>query len=72
MPLLYFLLGSGTPPFKMSKEDSAYQGRQVGKQRCDNCSSAYQNVVSGDFICSQVEGAIVPKAWCRLWNTDRF
>ncbi len=70
--LLYALLGSGTPPLKMSKEDSAYKARHVGDQRCGNCSSAYQNVVTEDLICSQIEGEIGVSAWCRLWNTDRF
>lgn len=72
MPALYTLLGSGTPPLKMDKEDAAYQDRPVGKQRCDNCSSAYRNLVSGDVICSQVCGVIEPQGWCRLWNTDRL
>lgn len=72
IPLLYTLLGSGTPPLKMSKEDSAYQLRPVGSQRCGNCSSSYQNVVCGDTICSQIEGKIEPDAWCRVWNSDRF
>ena len=71
-PVLYSLLGSGTPPLKMSVKDSAYQDKPVGSQRCGNCSSAYKHVVGGKFICSQVEGAIEPNAWCRLWNTDRL
>ena len=71
MPLVYFLLGAGTPPYKMSKADSAYQTRPVGSQRCGNCSSAYQNVVGREFICSQIEGTIEPESWCKLWNTDR-
>lgn len=72
MPFLYSLLGSGTPPEKMNKIDSAYQSRPVGQQRCENCSSAYLNLVSDDLICSQIEGTIERNAWCRLWSTDRF
>jgi hypothetical protein len=71
-PLLYSLLGSGTPPLKMSKADSAYQDKPVSSQSCANCSSAYRNVVKGDVICSQVDGPIQAGAWCRLWNTDRL
>jgi hypothetical protein len=71
VPLLYLLLGSGTQPLKMSKQDSAYQSRPVGNQRCDNCSSAYKQLVTGDLICSQVEGVVSPNGWSRLWNTDR-
>jgi hypothetical protein len=68
---LYALLGSGTAPLKMTKEDAAYQTRPVGQQKCGNCSSAYTQVVTGDSICSQVEGEIKPGHWCRIWNTDR-
>lgn len=72
IPALYALLGSGTPPLKMSREDSAYQDRPVGQQRCGNCSSAYQNLVTGELICSQIEGEIEESGWCRIWNSDRF
>lgn len=71
VPLLYSLLGSGTPPLKFAKEDVAYQDRPVGKQQCANCSSAYRNVVTADMICSQVSGTIDGGAWCRIWNLDR-
>lgn len=71
VPLLYYLLGSGSSPYKMSKQDAAFQLKPVGNQQCGNCSSAYQNVMGREFICSQVEGKIEPVAWCRLWNTDR-
>jgi len=74
IPMLYALIGSGTPPLKMSLEDAAYQPRPGpgGDQRCSNCSSAYQNLVTGDMICSQIEGEIEPDAWCRLWNSGRY
>ena len=72
VPLLYTILGSGTPPLKMSKEDSAFQARGVGRQACGNCSSSYRQVAAdGDMICSQIEGKIDSGSWCRLWNTDR-
>jgi len=67
-PLLYYLLGQGTPAFKMSKEDSHYINRSSNKQKCGNCEFAYQKVVNEKFICSQIEGEIQPEAWCRLWE----
>jgi hypothetical protein len=70
MPLLYWLLGSGTPPYKMSKRDSHYgpPPHYVSRQRCDNCTFAYVGVTTERFICSQIEGTIEPKLWCRLWR----
>lgn len=69
-PLLYWLLGDGTPPYKMSKEDSAYQATPQGKQKCSNCEYAYKKVVREQFICSQISGDIRPEAWCRLWKAS--
>ncbi len=65
--LLYFLLGSGTMPYKMSQVDSNYQPTPRGLQNCANCEMAYRHVASGRFICSQIEGEIRPEGWCRLW-----
>ena len=67
-PLLYWLLGEGTPDYKMSKLDSAYQEEPNGKQQCSNCEFAYKKVVRDQFICSQISGDIKPKAWCKLWK----
>ena len=66
-PLLYWLLGAGTPPYKMGKAESAYVQQAVGRENCANCIFAYQNVTTKRFICSQIEGDILPQAWCRLW-----
>jgi hypothetical protein len=66
-----FMLGSGTGPLKMSKADAAYKAAPVGQQRCGNCSSAYRQLVTGELICSQVEGEVKADHWCRIWNTDR-
>jgi hypothetical protein len=68
---LYSLLGSGTGPLKMNKADAAYKAKTYGQQKCGNCSSAYKQVVTGELICSQVEGEIKADHWCRIWNTDR-
>lgn len=69
-PLLYALLGSGTPPYKMSPADAHYASRSLQPgQTCGNCRHAYQHVTSKVFICDQIRGAIQPTAWCRLWGS---
>lgn len=71
-PLLYHILGSGTPPYKMSKEDSDYSATTpIQGEICGNCIFAYQNVVRKSFICSQIRGRIKLEAWCRLWKGER-
>ena len=67
-PLLYWLLGSGTPPYKMSKRESDYRHLPVGAERCSNCKFAYERIVNGELICSQVRGKIKGHHWCRLWK----
>jgi hypothetical protein len=67
-PLLWWLLPEGTPPFKFSQEESAYQPGPKGEQRCANCRSSYQHVTSGTYICDQIRGPIRPEAWCRVWR----
>lgn len=68
-PLLYWLLGSGTPEYKMSKGESDYTDRsEVEGQACGNCEFAYLKIANKKFICSQIRGHISPKGWCRLWE----
>lgn len=68
-PLLYWLLGDATQPFKMSKPDSTYlEESAVQGQYCKNCAFAYYRVNDGMFICSQIRGKIGENAWCRLWQ----
>lgn len=67
-PLLYHLLGEGTPDFKMSKADAEYQEEPNGDQKCANCNFAYKKVAEERYICSQIEGDIKPEAWCKLWK----
>ena len=60
IPLLYWLLGDSTMPYKMSKPDAKYgpaPARYRG-QICGNCR----------FACSQMEGRIKLGLWCRLWK----
>lgn len=69
LPLLYWLLGSGTPAYKMSKEAGAYGPTPSDRKGeiCGNCRFAYARVLNGQLICSHIEGDIAWKAWCRLW-----
>ena len=66
-PLLYWLLGSGTPPYKMSKKDSAYQGKPYRGQNCGNCRFTFMRVLNKELICSQIEGNVEIEHWCKLW-----
>jgi hypothetical protein len=66
-PLLYWLLGSGTPPYKMTKKDSQYQGKEYRGQNCGNCRFTFMRWVNEELICSQIQGNIELKHWCRLW-----
>ena len=69
-PLLYWLLGAGTPSYKMSKEDSDYTDKSPHKdQTCANCEYQFIETAHGHVICSQISGRIKPEGWCRLWET---
>ena len=70
-PLLYWLLGSGTPPYKMSKKDSRYQGKPFRGQNCGNCRFTFMRWTNKELICSQIEGNVELDHWCKLWmNSD--
>jgi hypothetical protein len=71
-PLLYWLLGTGTQPYKTSREDSQYADKTSGKQRCDNCVHAFKNLTSGKHICSQIQEEIKPAGWCNLWEEGEY
>jgi hypothetical protein len=66
-PLLYWLLGSGTPPYKMSKKDSLYVGKSYRGQNCGNCRFTFMRWVNKELICSQIQGNIELGHWCKLW-----
>lgn len=66
-PLLYWLLGSGTPPYKMEKADADYDIEPYEGQKCGNCEFYYEGV-DGGGVCSQVRGDIKRQHWCRLWE----
>ena len=72
-PLLYWLLGSGTPPYKMSKKDSKYKKNSYRGQNCGNCRFTFMRVLNKELICSQIEGNIELNHWCKLWvNGDNL
>jgi hypothetical protein len=48
---------------KVSKVAVGYQDSPKGSQRCDNCE-----LWEGLNTCKQVEGAISPSGWCRIWS----
>ena len=67
--LLWWLLGDGTPPYKMSKEDSDYSDDTgMQEQACMNCEFLYLKPTSGEYVCSQIRGKVRPEGWCRLWK----
>jgi len=66
--LLYKMLGTGTPEYKMSKEASEYTDQASGHQKCINCEFLYQKVPSGEYICSQIRGKVEPEGWCNQWK----
>jgi hypothetical protein len=67
-PLLEFLIGPSTQPYKMSKEDANYVDKTNGSQTCGNCEYAYKQVATGKLICSMMRGEIKSEGWCRLWD----
>lgn len=67
IPLLYWLLGTGTPAYKMSKQDSDYQDEPKGDQKCLNCEFIYHKLANDSYICSQIRGHVEVDGWCRLW-----
>ena len=67
-PLLYYILGSGTPDYKMSQEDSEYTDQSSNpNMTCANCEFAYQKVINKKFICSQIRDHIQLEGWCNQW-----
>ena len=69
VPLLYWLLGDGTPPYKMSKAASDYRAVSLDANAiCGTCVFAYVQITTGRLICSQVRGDVATEAWCRLWR----
>ena len=70
-PLLYYVLGSGTPPYKMDPTDAEYKDKSDAEQTCGNCDYAYEKSATGKVICSQISGAIELAGICRLWTAPK-
>ena len=67
--LLWWLLGrDGTPPYKITQTDSEYRDYPCGDEECENCASAYLNVPTGVYICSDIRGEIELQGWCNKWR----
>ena len=67
VPLLYWLLGAGTPDYKMPKDAAGYVERPVDGMRCDNCEYYYE-APDGSAVCSQVRGDVEADHYCDLWE----
>ena len=48
---------------KVSQKAVAYQNSPKGDQNCANC-----RLFTGPNSCKQVEGAVSPNGWCRIWS----
>lgn len=68
LPLLYWLIGSSTPPYKMSKPDAKYVDPSPVAQKCENCRHSWASVKHGFHICALITGRIEGSATCRLWE----
>jgi len=68
-PMLYWILGGGTPDFKIEQEDADYTDKsKVEEKTCANCEYAYQKVWNKKYLCSWVKGEINPEGWSKYWK----
>ena len=65
--LLYWLLGSGTPEYKMPQDVAEYTNESKGEQKCSNCRFIWVDGNDQDLICSQIKDNISRDGWCKLW-----
>lgn len=69
LPLLYWLLGSGTPEYKVDQSDARYTGSSpYPNARCANCEFFYYKPTAKAYICSWIEGDVKPAGWCQYWR----
>lgn len=67
-PLLYWLLGTGTPAYKADKQEAGYVDEtNISTQYCANCIHMYHNVLTKKNICAYIEGEVEPRGWCKWW-----
>lgn len=71
IPLLYWILGTGTPPYKMSKEDSHYIDESTDvSETCGNCKFLYHQPLRNSYICSKIRGNVAVEGWCKFWKDN--
>jgi hypothetical protein len=69
MPLLYWLLGEGTPNYKVSAKDSEYTDVSKDKKHtCANCEWFFLKVANHKGICSKIEPYVKAEGWCNRWT----
>jgi len=67
-PLWSWLLGEGTPRFKVSAEDSEYVDKSPDDHHvCANCEFFYLHIPTHDGICSEIEPRVKAAGWCNRW-----
>jgi hypothetical protein len=67
-PLWGWLLGEGTPHFKISAEDSEYTDKSKDKKlTCSNCEWFHIKVANQKGICSKIEPYVKSEGWCNRW-----
>lgn len=68
-PLLFWLLGTGTPPYKEDKDEAMYTDVASNPEHiCANCIHAYLQILTNKLICDHLEGEIAYEGWCRWWE----
>ena len=68
-PLLFWLLGEGTPNYKVSAKDSEYADISTDKGKtCSNCEWYYVKIANNKGICSKIKPYVKPAGWCNLWT----
>ncbi len=70
MPLLFWLLGSSTAPYKFTQPESGYGPAHDPVRTCGNCLSLYLHCGTNQLICSQVAGIVRVSDSCRHWKTN--
>jgi hypothetical protein len=68
VPLLYRILGDGTPPYKFSKAEVERSKSPVEGRSCANCMRWYMHVASSTGICDYVNGVWAAQEWCEHWT----
>jgi len=66
-PLLYYLLGSGTPDYKMAQSDAKYVDESPSEKTCGNCEFLYLKNSNKKYIWSQIRGEVKEEGRCKLW-----